>query len=709
MNMTTLNIDDMHCATCVGKIQTGLDQLEGIVRLRFNPARRQVVISHESSLATHELLRQVEHIGFHPYITGFDGLSSSPSRESSDQLLKRLGVAGLAMMQVMMVAIALYSGADEYRRILEFTGLLFCIPVVSYSAMPFFTAALRSVRGGLSMDVPIALAIFIAFTSSVYSTLEGYGEVYYDSVVMFTFLLLLARYIDLNLKYQMDAQDALMCSLPQHVTRLGTQGRETCALEEIQIGDTVWVGEGGQIPVDGVLLSDSAYIDEALLTGEDTQRVRRKDDVLYAGTFNRGAGISVLVRAISEQTRMATINKLAGETLMGKNSVARLADRIAGIFIPSVLLMSISTYAIWSFVEPERAFSAGLAVLVISCPCALSLAIPAALSAAMLRLRHAGVVLKDGKYLELLPSVTELFMDKTGTLTQPDQGIAGMKVFTEYDALWCVSVAGALQSFSSHPLAKCFVNSDLELSGVKTVPGSGVQAIYQGDCVRVGSADFCGHDTDITGEIAGNKSGLMDKSVYLGVNGIAVACFYIENPLRAHAAEAVEALGNSGLDVHMVSGDLQENCEVVAKTLNLDFDAQQSPEDKWKLINQRMDKTHVLMFVGDGINDLPSLAGADVSVAMLEANDLVKSRADIVLLTTRLGALVDLFTIARKTRFITRQNLAWAFSYNLIAIPAAALGYTPPWMAALGMALSSTLVMLNATRLMRVPLAREGF
>ncbi len=706
MNMTTLNIDDMHCASCTGKIQVALDHLEGVLRLQFNPARRQLVVSHTSSMAAHELIAHIERIGFHPYLSGSDGLSVTDCQDGAggnsgnraDDLLKRLGVAGLAMMQVMMVAVALYSGVDEYRRVLEFTSLIFCIPVVSYSAMPFFVAALRSATGGLGMDVPIALAIIIAFTSSVVATLSGSGDVYYDSVVMFTFLLLAARYIDLKLKYRVDAQDALMSSLPRQVIRIIAGERDTCDLKELRAGDTIWVGEGAQIPADGILLSGPAYIDEALLTGEDIQTVRSGDDTVYAGTYNRGAGVSIRVIAVSDKTRMAAINRMAGEAQISKNAVAQLADRIAGIFIPSVLLLSIVTYLGWKIYDPTQAFSASLAVLVISCPCALSLAIPAALSAAMLRLRQAGVLLKDGKFLELIPAVTDLFMDKTGTLTQPKPGVSGIKVFGEFDAQWCLSVAGALQSYSSHPLAGCFASSRLQLDAVKSVPGSGLEAIFAGKPIRIGSAGFCGF-----GARAETSTEIAEKNVYLAVGGEPAACFFIDNPLRKNAQEAVKLLTAYGLDVHIVSGDKQDNCETVARALDVKFDAEQSPEDKWKLIEHSKGDHRIIMFVGDGINDLPSLAGADVSVAMLEASDLVKSRADVVLLTTRLGALADLFNIARRTRSITRQNLLWALLYNLLAIPAAAFAFAPPWLAALGMALSSTLVMLNATRLIRIP------
>ncbi|MBV1907192.1 MAG: cadmium-translocating P-type ATPase [Pseudomonadales bacterium] len=703
MSTTTFNIDDMHCASCVAKIRATLNHLDGVLRLQFNPARRQLIVSHENAVPVHELLQRIEHMGFHPYLSGSHSLSGSDTRNGADlsaDLLKRLGIAGLSMMQVMTVVIGLYagilSGIDEgYRRILEYTALLFCIPVVSYSAMPFYIGALKSLRTGPGMDVPIALAIAISFLVSLYATLVGQGEVYYESVVMFTFLLLLARYIDLNLKHRVDTEDALMHSLPNIVTLVKDSSHEQVPVADVSVRDTLWVGEGEQISVDGALISEQAYIDEALLTGESQHCKKAKGENLYAGTFNRGAGIYLSVQAVSEKTRFAAINRLATDTMLAKNRVARLADQIARIFIPCILLFAMLTYFGWCLVDSGQAFSAALAVLVISCPCALSLAIPAALSAAMVRLRHAGVVLKDSTFLELLPKVTDILFDKTGTLTKPKAGISAVNTLGTYDAQWCLAIASALQMYSSHPLARCFSTSEIALESVESTLGAGVQANLGQDIVRVGSAGYCSFDEAY--EVPVN-------TVFMSVNNQPAATFGIENPLRENAQATVEVLQREGLGVHILSGDKQNNCARVADKLGLDFDAEQAPEDKWDMLNTLIDKQHTVMFVGDGINDLPALAGADVSVAMLESNDLVKSKSDIVLFTSRLSALADLFNIARLTRRVMNQNLVWAFSYNVIAIPAAALGLVPPWLAALGMALSSTGVMLNAVRLIRCPL-----
>lgn len=701
MTISTISVSDMHCAACSSKIRKALSTLTGIRITHINPARRMVLVDHDQALSSLELLRRIEDAGFKPTLAGHDD-----HNDSQRVLLKRLGIAGLAMMQVMMAALALYAGGFDgiepaYARLLEFTSLVFCIPVVCYSAMPFFTSALTvltSPRRGISMDVPIALAIGIAFATSLTATLKGTGEVYYDSVVMFTFLLLGARYIDNRLRRSFDLTGNLLSAVPASAIRLQDHVRETINVTLLQTGDRVWVGEGAQVPVDGILQAQHATLDEAVLTGESDWVTRRHGERLYAGTLNQGPGFEIIASAPFDRSRIADIAALADQAEIHNAPRVQLADRIAGVFVPSILILAAVTYIAWQFVDPQRALLACLTVLVVSCPCALSLATPAALTAAMSRLRQLGIVLTSSTTLEAVRHIDRVFFDKTGTLTIHEPQIVSVEVLDgALDESTCLSLAGALQRYSDHPYARAFDRSSpMEILDPEIATGQGVRGVWGTRSVRLGSAAF-----------AGSREGQVQladsRDVFLNVDEVPCARFVLSDQVRDDAQSALAALKRLGIDPLMLSGDAEERCAETAQVLDIDFLARMTPESKLARLEEEKAAGHRVLMVGDGINDVPVLARADVSAAVIEASDLVKSRADVLLLSRRLHPLVDLFSVARTTDRITRQNLLWALVYNLTAIPIAALGFMPPWMAALGMASSSTLVMLNATRLLHLP------
>jgi Cu2+-exporting ATPase len=702
LSICTISVSDMHCAACAGKIRRALRALDDIQATHINPVRRQVLVEHGTATDPLEILSTIESAGFSPTLSGLD---DHDARQRD--LLKRLGIAGLAMMQVMMAAIALYAGALDgiepvYERLLQFTSLFFTIPVVCYSAVPFFTSALSGLRHGgrLSMDVPIALAIAIAFTTSLIATISGEGEVYYDSVVMFTFLLLGARYIDNRLQHRFELTSHLLAALPKNAWRLVDGKQETVAIEALAAGDTVRVPEGAQVPVDGSLTSQRALLDEAVLTGESDWLEKATDAQIYAGTLNRGPAFTMRASGTVDQSRIADIAQLAEQAEVKDAQITRLTDRIAGIFIPTVLSLAAVTFIGWQFVDPSRALIAALTVLVVSCPCALSLATPAALTAAMTRLRQLGVVLTNSQTLERVLNVDRMYIDKTGTLTTDTPSIERTEVLTEgQDQRGYLTLAAELQQHSSHPYARAFqsleINADIELNDVETVTGQGVRGLWQtGDAVRdvrIGSAAFAGAD---------NIAAADDRDVYLAIDGRPVARFVLSNQIRSDAVASINTLKSLAVSPVMLSGDSEARCAETAATLGIDYLARQTPEAKLAAIRADQAAGHKVLMLGDGINDVPVLAGADVSAAVVEASDLVKSKADVLLLSSRLSPLAGLLSLARGTRRITRQNLLWAAAYNLTAIPIAAFGFMPPWLAALGMAASSTLVMLNATRLL---------
>jgi Cu2+-exporting ATPase len=707
MTVTTINVSDMHCASCSNKIRNALSQFADIQQLQFNPVRRQVFITHDDALSSSYLLEQIELAGFHPHL-------ESDSRlvwQESHDLLKRLGVAGLAMMQVMMVQIALYAGAfqgieDSMRRLLEYTALLFCIPVVVYSAVPFFRSALTSMRHGLNMDAPIALAVFIAFSISLVNTLRGSGEVYYDSVVMFTFLMLGARYLEQRLRHRLGVEDSLQAAMPRTATVVDGAQMMPTPLAEVAVGARLWIAEGEQVPLDGTVDSDGALLEEALLTGESDWQTRKRGEQVFAGTLNRGHGFYLRVAAGLTDSRVAEIDRLANTALDAKHHLARLADKVARVFVPSILFIAAATYLIWSLFVPENALSAALAVLVVSCPCALSLATPAALTAALTRLRQAGILVKNSRALEVADDLAHVFFDKTGTLTDPRTRIVNVHVIGKHSEQQCREYAAALQAHASHPLAEAFKDAAVTpAAGAEVVTAQGVKGMIEGHQVSIGSAEFCGFPGPEAEEAVADAT--RDKQVYLSIDHVPAAIFTVDNSVRADAASTIDALQTDGLSVHMLSGDNPANCAALAARLGINYVAGSLPEAKPEVLQRAREGKGGVLYVGDGVNDLPALASADVSVATLETTDLVKSKADVLLLTRRLAALCDFLHIGTRSRQIMRQNLLWALLYNLIAIPLAAFGYAPPWAAALGMSISSLIVMANATRILNTPLETD--
>lgn len=703
MSICTISVSDMHCAACAGKIRRALTTLDDIQATHINPVRRQVLVEHGADADPLKILSTIESAGFTPTLSGLD---DHDARQRD--LLKRLGIAGLAMMQVMMAAIALYAGALDgiqpvYERLLQYTSLLFTIPVVCYSAMPFFSSAISSMRrgAGLSMDVPIALAIAIAFTTSLISTMSGEGEVYYDSVVMFTFLLLGARYIDNRLQHRFELTGQLLAALPKTAWRLESGAQVPVSIAELSPGDDIWVPEGAQVPVDGTLTDGRAMLDESALTGESDWVEKKQDACVYAGTMNRGPAFAMQATSSVDGSRIADIAQLAEQAEVKDATIIGLTDRIAGIFIPTVLGLAAITFIGWQLFDPSRALVAALTVLVVSCPCALSLATPAAMTAAMTRLRQLGVVLTNSQTLERVLDVDTVYIDKTGTLTTDSPRIERIEMLTDdLTESDCLAIAAELQRHSSHPYARAFqavtVADHPALLDVEVVTGQGVRAHIDsnGREVRIGSAGFAGAGNTDDGSVRD------DRDVYLAIDNHPAARFVLSNQIRPDAVASINTLKSLGVTPVMLSGDSEMRCAETARSLNIDYLARQTPEAKLAAIRADQANGRSVLMLGDGINDVPVLAGADVSAAVVEASDLVKSKADVLLLSSRLAPLAALFSLARTTRRITRQNLIWAAVYNLTAIPIAAFGLMPPWLAALGMAASSTLVMLNATRLL---------
>jgi P-type Cu2+ transporter len=714
----SLQIEGLHCAACAWLIENSLTRESGVTYVHVNPSGARAELRFDPRcIALSQVLARIHALGYRPIPLSYTGGAPEGTAERR-AALKRLGVAGFGMMQVMTYALSLYAGgmqgiAPDLEQFLRFVSLAVATPVVLYAAQPFFVSAWHSLRSRApGMDVPVALSIGAAYLWSVAATLRGHGAVYYDSVVMFTFFLLLGRYLEMSLRHRAGMQhDALARLLPDSVLRLSGGQTERVTPDELSAGDRVRVLAGERVPADGRIDRGGTEVDESLLTGESAARVRRCGDTLIAGTLNLTGVIEMSVTRVGQNSTLATVSRLLEQAHSSRPAVADLADRVAVWFVSGVLLLAVAVALYWLHADPARAFPTVLAVLVVTCPCALSLATPAALAAATTRLSRAGVLVTAGRALERLAVADRILFDKTGTLTRGEPRLDSVTVLgARLSQPRCLAVAAALENHSGHPLARAFapLAPAREVSAVQSVAGRGLEGVVEGTRYRIGRLEYvaegcmaCNAASDATpAAVADADRGR--TSVVLGDAAGLLAVFHLTDLLRSDARDTIGRLRELGLTPEIVSGDQPGPVATAARQLG-DVAARSdlSAADKVALVQALRTDGHRVVMVGDGVNDAPVLAAADVSVAIAGGADLARVSADLVLLGEGLGALVRAVEISRRLLRIVRQNLAWAVLYNLTAVPLAASGWIEPWMAALGMSASSLLVVLNAMRLLQ--------
>jgi Cu2+-exporting ATPase len=676
-----------------------VDTATGYTRIIWSPEKNRL-----SSLA--EALME---LGYKPHLPLASAEEQGRQEERRDSM-KRLGVAGLGMMQVMMYAAGLYAGAaygigDAQRSFLEWVSLMVTLPVLLYSGRIFFSGAWRSIRAGRpGMDVPVALAISLAFIASCFNFFRGQGEVWFDSVVMFIFFLSLGRHIEMMLRHRnLQAGTALARLLPEWAERITAQGRETIPSSDLVDGDRVLVRVGESFPADGLILDGVTDVDEALLTGESRAVTRRSGDAVIAGTINLSQPVEVEVTASGQETTISSLGRLLLLAQSRRPTSSAIPSWLVPVFIIAVLLLAGGTWVGWQFVDPGRAFSAMLSVLVASCPCALSLALPVVYAAASHRLLDEGILLTRGEALQALTRIDSVVFDKTGTLTRGVPEITRVEINPERSSFstdQAIGVAAAIETSSAHPIARAFQqaadeivpNIPFKAENITVHPAQGLEGRVEGVQWKIGKAEFAAP--------AGAASG--DDSIWLADSEGWVARFELQDSLREDAQSTVANLSRAGLAITMLSGDSREAVDRIADRLEIkDRHARQSPEMKLeKLEAMREGGQHVLM-IGDGVNDAPVLAAADVSMTVKGGAELANSAADMILTSDSLGLVSKAIDTAQRTRQLVRQNLTWAVVYNASVMPLAIFGMLKPWMAALGMSLSSLLVVANASRLVR--------
>ncbi len=705
---TSLLIEGVHCAACTWLIRQSLSKLEGVDEVEVNPATTRATLRWDpKKTRLSQMLHTIARLGYRPH-PGKRSEGEQVRLKEKRQAILRLGLAGMGMMQVMTYAISLYTGIFEgmdegTRTFLRYVSMLITTPVLFYSGLPFLKGAWRDIKNRhLGMDVPVALALLMAYLASVWETLNHGPHVYFDSVVMFVFFLLVARQVEQNVRHKAGSTaDALSELTPASAIRLTESGQETVAIQDLKPGDRVLVRDGEAIPADGVIAAGSTFVDESLITGESRPVWRAEGQPVIAGSTVQGDPVEIRITRTGRNTVLSTITRLLERAQSQSPPIARLTDRIAAWFVGSILLLAAGTAAWWAVHDPANAFSITISVLVVTCPCALSLATPVSLAAASAHMTARGLLVAHSQALEALPEVDTFVFDKTGTLTTGQLEIHQIVPEAGLQAERLLELAAMLEQSSAHPIARAFapwLKSPAPLK-VHTLPGQGVEAHWQGHNYRLGQVRFALDQPQATW-----PENLEEGTrLCLSRDGQPMGWFVLRDTLREDATAVIESLKQQGLRIGLLSGDERAHVQRLATILRVDFwQAEQMPEDKLNRIQQLQQQGHRVAMAGDGVNDAPVLAAADVSVAMGQGAALAQTTSDLILLAESLHPLDDGYAIAKATRQVIRQNLAWAVSYNLLAIPLAAAGWVEPWMAALGMSASSLVVVLNAWRITRV-------
>jgi P-type Cu2+ transporter len=719
-----LILEGVRCAACVWLSEQSIQRVPGVLSASVNYATHRASVRWDARRARlSEILGAVAAVGYraHPFDARNLDVAQAGERRSA---LWRLLIAGLGMTQVMMYAIPAYiadaeSLPKDLGQLMRWASLILTCPVVAYSAQPFFQGAWRDLRHArLGMDVPVALGIGVAFAASVWSTLRGTGEVYFDSVTMFVFLLLLGRFLELGARQRAVGALAHLGKLvPEYCARFaaypGATSTEMVPVGVLRAGDVLLVKPGEAIPADGIVLEGESLVNESLMTGETRPVRKAPESAVMGGSVNASGALVMRVERVGANSVLGTIARLAERATAEKPRAVDLANRAAQWFVLTVLVLAFATGAWWMVADPARALWITVSVLIVTCPCALSLATPVALTAATGALARLGFVATRGHTIETLARATDFVFDKTGTLTEGSLHVERLDILGEIDVARCLAIATGLERVSEHPYAVAIRSyaatvgcQEEYVSLPQNRPGEGIEGTLAGVRYRIGSRTFCGEITGYAAEI-GPEGGV--SIVYLARDGEWLASLALRDSLKHAAGNLVGALRAAGKEVHILSGDDADAVTDVARTLGIAHaKAEATPEVKRGYVKALQASGRVVAMIGDGVNDAPVLAQADVSVAMAGGARIAQVKADAVLLSGRAEDLARAIEKVRQARRVIGQNIVWAIAYNSLAVPAAMVGWVTPWMAGLGMAGSSLLVVLNAGRLIGYETAGAG-
>ena len=723
----SLILEGITCAACVWLNEKHLNSLNGVVSANINYSNHRALVRWDKrKIQLSDILESISRIGYlaHPYDPEQQQRILEKERK---QQIKRLGLSGLLGMQVMIFAVAMYTGEwwgidESFKQNFRWISLLLTIPILLYASSVFFKSAYRDLSNKrVGMDVPVSLGIAIAFSASFIHTIKGSGEVYFDSVAMFTFFLLSARFFEIGSRKQTsEATEALLNLKPAIATRLisyastrsGTDTetntldqQESVAVTELNIGDFLLVRPGETVPADGIITSGTSSINESLITGESLPVTKHNEDPVIGGSTNTENPLIIQVTKLGEDSVLSSIQRLINEAQTTKPAIAKLADKIASWFVSILLTIAAIVAYYWYNVDAKQWLEITIATLVVSCPCALSLATPAAITAASGQLAKIGLLPKRAHALETLAHATDFVFDKTGTLTEGKIVLRKIALTTNrMDEKQALTIAASLEAGSEHPIARAILDANQQtLSAVENLnhtTGLGIQGTINESEWFIGNKEF----------IQLHSSGTLDSDhtntgseIYLATKEQCHAIFILSDNIRKEAKSLIEQLHRKHKKTHLMSGDNLENAKNISAQLGIqDCQAGLKPEDKLKRVNTLQQQGAIVVMTGDGVNDAPVLAGAELSIAMGKGTQLAAATADMILISNNIEHIYHGYLIAIKTLRIIKQNLTWALLYNVIAIPAAAMGYVEPWLAAIGMSVSSLVVVLNALRLNRL-------
>jgi len=711
-------IQGMHCAACAFTVEEALMSVPGVQSAEVNAAtHRAKVVWSEAQVKPSAWIAAIAKAGYGA-LPAADSTLRQARHEEGRRALWRWLVAGFCMMQVMMYAYPAYVAHEgditpDMVFLLRWASWVLTLPVVLFSCGPFFSNAWRDIRAQrVSMDLPVALGMVITFLLSTVATFEPNGifgaEVYYDSLTMFVFFLLTGRWLELRVRDRTaGALETLMNRLPDSVERQLPHGAfERVAVRRVLVGDVIRVSPSESFPADGVILQGQTLADEALLTGESRPQSRGVGDTVVAGSHNLSGIVTVRVVQVGEGTQFSQIVSLMENASLQKPRLAQLADRIAKPFLIGVLVLAALSAMYWWPTNPGHALMVAVAVLVVTCPCALSLATPAAMLAAAGNLARHGVLVRNLQALESLAEIDTLIFDKTGTLTQDGQRITRVMTAEGVTPEHALNLAAALAKHSLHPLSRALVKAHdaagqgdavqgkpVTAQDVNEMIGLGLEGHIDG-LLRLGSAKFCAPKT----------KGIPDQAsvcqVHLCTENEWLASWQLSEDVRADAVQTVQALKSLNVDVWLLSGDRPESAQQVAQEVGISHAVGAcTPQDKLSRMQIAQSEGARVAMVGDGLNDGPVLAGAHVSMAFGNAVPLAQSQSDLVLMGGSLLVVAQSIQLARHTLRVVKQNLVWAAAYNALCVPLAVMGWLPAWLAGLGMALSSLWVVLNSLRL----------
>lgn len=697
----TLFIEELTCPACSWLIERRLRQDKNVRTVSTNlSARRTFIEWNADSTTLAELLQRLHSIGYHASPYTQNSVENALENENLT-LLKRMTVAAFGMMQAMMYTFGLYFGlitdlSSHDANWLRWAGLFCTLPVVLYSALPFYKNAWRALRlKSVNMDVPVSLGILAAFVVSSMNTWQSRGTVYFDSIAMFAFLLLTSRYIETRLRDAANKASTLQQRLlPTQVNCYRENQWQLVALKSVHTGEIIRVTSGEIIAIDGEIIAGQGSVDERIVSGESMPVFKTSGSNVLAGCMVQGGTLDIRVSAEGKQTYLARLSQLHDQALAERPTWQLLADRIAHYFVLAVLVIASGSYFYWRAIDEARAFDVLLAVLVVTCPCALSLALPTAWAAATKRLLQQGFLIRRAQTLAALTRVDTVIIDKTGTLTTGQFDIENVQLHSDVSKEKCLQIAAALEQHSRHPIAKAFTpfnHAAVIANQVSEKSGVGLEGYIDGRYYFIGRREGL------------DKSCIVEHDhaqFYLADNERLLASFTLRDQLRVESLRFVQQLRALDLSIIIASGDREFNVASCAKQLDITrFHARLMPEQKLAVVRSLQQQGHVVLMIGDGINDTPVLAGADASIAVGDGVDFARRAADAVLINPSLLIIINALKLSHQTRRIIRQNIVWAVLYNLLALPSAITGVVSPWEAALGMSLSSLLVTLNSMRL----------